>query len=319
MTGGERGGALKRLWPLVRLAVTGALLVGLLAKLSPSRLAATISDADPLYLVWTALLLLLVQALVVVKWHALVRARGMQVPAAGLARHFFVGNLLTNVLPTSIGGDLYRVVRVQRESGAPVADVTLTVLYERATGFAAMASLGATGAAYHLAGVRAGALVAAGLLPMFLVTALIIDRVPLPALLKRFRRLVRDRAEAMLLLRLTAFSLGIQVLYVSAIAIAGRAFGLDVSWWYWALATASVALATLLPVSIGGLGVRESGYAAVLAPVGAKAAAAASVGFSLGALLAAVSLLALAALEVATRISFRRLAGSALEVPVTDP
>jgi len=305
---------------LLRLGVSVAVIGGLLIKLSPARLADSIRGAEPIYLAWAGLLLLLVEGLVIVKWRILTMSRGLRLPGARLAHHFFVGNLLTNVLPTSVGGDVYRIVRVQRDSGGSVMDVTLTVVYERATGYAAMASLGAVGAAFHFAGAGAGVGVLLSFPVAFLVAALLVHQLPAPPLAGRLRSLVRSRADVLLLLRLTGFSALIQAAYVSVIGLVGKGFGVEVGWWYWATATAAVALATLLPVSFGGLGIRESGYAAVLAPVGARAAAAASVGFTLALLLTLVSLLGLVVLELAARVSPRWLpARSAVQLPITDP
>lgn len=305
---------------LLRAAVSAAVVAGLLLKLSPGRLGSAIRGADPVYLLWAGLLLLAVEVLVILKWRVLALSRGLRVPPTRLAHHFFVGNLLTNVLPTSVGGDLYRIVRVQRDTGGSVVDVTLSVLYERTTGYAAMASLGAVGAAFHFGGPGVGTGAFLGLPLAFLVGALLVGGLPAPPLTARFRALIRSRADLLLLLWLTGFSVVIQAAYVSVIALVGAAFRVEVGWWYWATATATVALATLLPISFGGLGIRESGYAAVLAPVGAKAAAAASVGFSLALLLTLVSVAGLVMLELAARLSPRVLAPrSAVPISATDP
>ena len=77
--------------------------------------------------------MVVVQALVVVNGGVLLRARRRGAVAA-VVRAYCVGNLLSNVLPTAVGGDVHRVYRIQREANARAADVTMSVLYERATG-----------------------------------------------------------------------------------------------------------------------------------------------------------------------------------------
>ena len=61
------------------------------------------------------------------------------------------------------------------------------------------------------------------------------------------------------------------VVYTGLIA---RAMGLDVSWSYLAVVVPLVALLTLLPVSINGMGLREVGLVVLLGPVGVPAASA---------------------------------------------
>ena len=287
-----------------RVAVTAGVLAALVAKLSPGEILRVVGDARPWPLVSAAAVLALVQTLVVAKWWWLARGRGIVAEGQLLGRSYFRANLLTTVLPTAIGGDVYRIYQVSRDANARTADVTMSVLFERATGYGAMASLGALGAAFHLGGAAAGvALLAAGLLlaPLALVA---VDRVWLPRLPAghRLRTVVRDRAELRRLVWMTMLSLGIQALYISSIVLIGLSFGVEASWWYWAWSVAVIAAATLIPLSLGGLGIRESGFAALLSRQSGSVAAGASVGFALGALLALVSAVALVGLEAASRL-----------------
>jgi uncharacterized membrane protein YbhN (UPF0104 family) len=171
-----------------------------------------------------------------------------------------------------------------------------------------MTCLGALGAAFQygsafigLAALAAGA-AAAGLL------AIALPRMPLPAVPHDhfLRNFLAHRREAMTVYRMAVFSLLIQALYISTIALAGKALGADVSWGYWAFTTWVVAVATLLPITLGGLGVRESSYSALLKQAGATAAQGASTGFALGALLVAANAIGLAAVEAAERLGYGR-------------
>jgi uncharacterized membrane protein YbhN (UPF0104 family) len=123
------------------------------------------------------------------------------------------------------------------------------------------------------------------------------------------RNLLADRREMMAVYRMAVFSLAIQALYISTIALAGRALGIDVSWWYWAFATWVVALALLLPITLGGLGVRESSYSALLDNAGATAAQGASAGFALGLLLIMAYGIGLLVIEAAERVGSRSAGG----------
>jgi hypothetical protein len=76
----------------------------------------------------------------------------------------------------------------------------------------------------------------------------------------------------------------------------------EVAWWYWAFATWVVAVAVLMPLTLGGLGVRESSFSALLKHAGATGAQGASTGFALALLLVVVNGAGLIAAELAERI-----------------
>jgi uncharacterized membrane protein YbhN (UPF0104 family) len=292
-----------RIFAAVRIAATLAIVGGLVFKLSPGDLRDAVADADPWLLFGAFAVMCVVQALVVAKWAVLLRARDVHAPPLQIVRAYCQGNLLSNVLPTAVGGDVYRVYRVQREADARATDVTMSVLYERATGYGAMTCFGALGAAFHYGEPALGFLLLAAGASAALVLAVVLPRAPFPALRDdhMLRNLLAHRRELMAVYQMFVFSLAIQALYISTIALTGRAFGVDVSWWYWAFATWVVAVAVLAPFTLGGLGVRESSFSALLRHAGASAAQGASTGFALALLLILVNGVGLALVEVLER------------------
>ena len=304
----EGGFLQSRLFSVVRVVATLAILVGLIIRISPEELLDTMRDANPWLLASAFCVLVITQMLVIAKWLTLLRTRDIDAPLLQVVRAYCVGNLLSTVLPTAVGGDVYRVYRIQHEADARAADVTMTVLYERATGYAAMTCVGALGAAFYygsvligLLALGAGVLAAAGM-------AYILPRFPFPALREGhfLRNLLAHRQEALVVYRMAVFSLLIQVLYISTITLTGRAFGAHISWWYWAFATWIVAVAVLLPVTLGGLGIRESTYAALIKRAGGTAAQGASTGFMLALLMIGVNALGLLLVEVGERLGYGR-------------
>jgi uncharacterized membrane protein YbhN (UPF0104 family) len=293
-----------RAFAALRVAVSLAIVAGLIWKLSPGDLADTLRDSNPWLIILAALLMIAVQALVIVKWRVLLLVRDVRLAGPELVRAYCVGNLLSNVLPTAVGGDVYRVYRVQRSGSARAADVTMSVLYERATGFGAMTCLGALGAAFYYGNAAFGLLALAAGVAAAGVLALVLPRVPFPAVRHDhfLRNLLAHRRELIAVYQMLVFSLAIQALNVSTLAIAGSALGIRISWWYWAFAIWVEAMAVLLPVTLGGLGVRESSFSALVKHAGGTAAQGASVGFALGLLYIVSNLIGLLGLEAGTRM-----------------
>ena len=71
------------------------------------------------------------------KWQMLLRADGVRVPLGSLLASYLIGSFFNLFLPSSIGGDSYRVVDASRHGGA--AKSFASVFADRLTGFLALA------------------------------------------------------------------------------------------------------------------------------------------------------------------------------------
>jgi glycosyltransferase 2 family protein len=83
------------------------------------------------------------------KWRLLLAIHGIQFGLGRLSRYYFVAVFFNNFLPTSIGGDGYRIYKTL-ENGRSKASAVIAVAMERLTGFGGLVVLGA-GAALWLA------------------------------------------------------------------------------------------------------------------------------------------------------------------------
>lgn len=303
----REGGFLRsRAFAFVRIAISLAVVAGLIYKLSPKDLLDTLRDADVPLLVAAFGLLMVSQLLVIAKWATLLRARDVHVGPLLLARCYSIAIILSTVLPTAIGGDVYRIYRVQRQPGVRAGDVTMSVLFERATGYFALTVFGALGAAFYYGELWVGfAALAGGAIGGGLML-LVVRRMPFPALRQdhMLRNLLAHRRELIVVYEMAIFSMVIQVFLISSIALAGRAFGAHIGWGYWAFTTWVVSMAVLLPITIGGLGVRESSYSVLVKHAGGNIAEGASTGFALALLQTLACAVILGAVEVAERMGY---------------
>lgn len=144
--------------PLLRLAkivITVALLVIVYRRIDFSALRgqfALLRTGWP----WIALTLLVLFPLNTLvsslKWRALLRADGLSVPVGTLFASHLIGSFFNLFLPSSIGGDVYRIADIGQRTGH-TAHTTASILFDRLTGFLAIALYGIV--FYVLAG-RAG-------------------------------------------------------------------------------------------------------------------------------------------------------------------
>lgn len=74
------------------------------------------------------------------RWHLLLAAQGLRVGLWRLTRYYLIGFFFNNFLPSSIGGDVARIMHV-RQDGCPLERGFGSVFVERLIGFLAMALL----------------------------------------------------------------------------------------------------------------------------------------------------------------------------------
>jgi uncharacterized membrane protein YbhN (UPF0104 family) len=274
---------LTRGWVL-RLAGS-VLLLGLLSALLPTgEVAAAFARVPPGLLLAVLALFLAGHAVAAAKWWLLL-GRG---PAFGAVLRAHLAGLAANLcLPGMAGGDLVRAGLVARNTGdlAPVAAAALADRLIDSFGLALLA-----GAGLLMLGAAAGqgwlvALVAAAL-ALLLAGAFLLLPPAVPALLARRPRLPGAGLALKLAAALGALarrpgrlglclllSMGVQTGFtLLAVWIAG-AIGIAAPFGAWLFAWSLAKILAVLPVSLGGLGVREAGLAALMAPFGPAPAA----------------------------------------------
>lgn len=289
----------RRALTAVRVFVTLGFLAALffIFGLTPRRLASAIKDADgpELALAFAVLSVLLV--LLSLKWYLIARGLDIRASFSSTTRLYLTSMVLNTVLPTAIGGDAYRVYFLSREGNTSLKRSFASVIIERATGYAGLLVLSAPAASFYFLGLLPGIAVSLAFLALFGLAYVLLRRLPVlnygedKSGLWHWGGLPSSASN---LYGIAVLSVVQQSLWVSAAAILGLAYDVSVPWSYWVLTVTALTLLTVLPVSVGGLGLREVGYAALLAPLGVEASRAAAIGLAMGfapSLLALVGLL----------------------------
>jgi uncharacterized protein (TIRG00374 family) len=284
---------------LTRLAVSAAILGALAWRINWGQVAAAFRALD--WGLWVASLGVLLAAQVVsaLRWQWLSRPLGFADPLRRYVGLYFVGMFFNLLLPTSVGGDAVRAVGLNAGSGRRMAAL-LSVLLDRLSGLLVLLALACVAAlacpvplpAWVTASVGGTALAAAVGLALLPASTRVLARIDSDGgrwhgVLVKVRRLaaaVREaagmyRREPRLMVGSTALSVLVQAASVVQVALVGRAVGAEVPMAVYGVAVPMVALLTLLPVSLSGMGVREAGMVLFLRPVGVPAGAAVTVAF----------------------------------------
>jgi uncharacterized membrane protein YbhN (UPF0104 family) len=274
---------------IVKVLVSAGLLYFLLRQVDMQRLWQTARAAS---LPWLGLALLLYFAMTLLsawRWGLLLAAQGVHLPFKTLEASFLLATFFNNFLPSNIGGDVIRIRDTARPAGSKTLATTV-VLLDRGLGLLGLifvAAVGATLAARQSetlgpfgpgvlwAGFAAG--LAATAPPLLMPQSIGKLLRPLRALHAewvdaRLERLTSVLARFRAAPRALAFCFagavlvqGTIVLFYAAIA---RGLHIPIPLMHLAILIPLSFIVQMLPVSVGGFGVRESTFTFYFAKIG---------------------------------------------------
>lgn len=295
----------------VRLAVSAVILAVLVAQ-APSfdwrHLVPRWTVGATLWLAVAAALTLAGIVLSALRWQKVLEALEIPARLPRLVSHYLAGQFVSNVLPTTIGGDVLRVSRLSRDTGESPGTFASVVL-ERMTGWLVLPVITFIGFVVnpglrHLGSATDVALVLAGTTLLTLVGVLAVagservgGRFAARAGWRRFAGAVhlgidqlRNRPAAAL--NVLAAGFAYQLALVLAAVAAAQALGVRPAGLTALLAFfPAVLIAQVLPISMSGLGVREGAFVLFLGPLGVAKEEAIALGLLLYLLNLVVSLL----------------------------
>ena len=267
---------------LLKIGVSVALLALLLAQAGWTQIGSTLAHA---HIGWLALGLLLGVAaagLQANQWRGLLLALGLERSFARCLRLDTEARVFDAALPSAIGGDVVRVTLVATAPAERAAAAT-AVLLRRVFGLPGLAllmaaSLAASAGLPYAGRIRPVAAVAvlgfAGLLAVLAGAGRFARSLPLPAKVRGMAATVgaaraqardRDGAERRPFVRATLRGLAFWTTVVLSQWCFMAAVGIDVPPQYAALVVTTVNALSLLPISLGGYGLREGAFSAFLA------------------------------------------------------
>ncbi|WP_195210311.1 lysylphosphatidylglycerol synthase transmembrane domain-containing protein [Actinomarinicola tropica] len=232
------------------------------------------------------------------RWHQVLAALGVHARWRHLFSHYLAGQFVSNVLPTTIGGDVLRVSRLSRETGLGPSTFASVVL-ERLSGWIVLPLITFSGLALNpgLRGLGRASTVATAIALVTLVGLMgVVIFVADKRLLGRFtssegwQRFVgavhlgvdgmrRRPTDAMAVL---AVGIGYQLVLVLAALMAAQALHIpQVGLTALLVFMPAVLIIQVLPIGISGLGLREGAFVLFLKPLGVPAEKAIALGLLL--------------------------------------
>ena len=261
----------KRRWALIRFLVSGGALAFVLATIGLEEIGRALLDASPIPLLLALALFFVGIVVRAARWRALLVALDIRVPFRRLVHLYFVGGFFNAFLPSGFGGDIVRVLELAQNAQA--TPVLGTVVVDRMTGLLVLFCMALVAAPFSgqllpletrlaIAGVALAGLLAGGLVLQGGLLRRWGRWLPGPLALTGEGPLARAyaaitacgwRAVGQAIVYSVVFNVILALInYLSAYAV-----GMRLSLTYFFLFVPILSLTLLLPISVGGLGVRE--------------------------------------------------------------
>jgi glycosyltransferase 2 family protein len=223
------------------------------------------------------------------RWQLILRATGHSVPILSLLNSYFAGMFFSIFLPGSYGGDMYRIYRVKRRIG-DLEVATASVFLERFAGLAAVFALALIGLPLALKIVGrwdivilflvCGGVIAGGFLliispQLLLWTEPLLVRLHLRSLVVRIAKIQKIVRQFLQHRRSLTLAIGVSLLVQLAVIyyqyLLARQLQIPISFLELLIFAPISIVVTLLPISLGGLGVQEGLWAYLFSRVGLTA------------------------------------------------
>lgn len=277
---------------LIRLALSFGLLAWVFGKIDMEHTWEVIRSADLGYLAWALAVFVFINIVILFRWGILISALKLHTPFWNVIQWFFIGLFCNLFLPSAVGGDVIKAIGLSRIVGQR-PKVFASVVLDRLSGFAGVVIVAAIMFMIgyeHIPDRSVGGSIMMMTLVSLSITAVLFSHRIYSFCCKLFNRwpalkeslmkihydiaLMRGKVKEGFLS--IFFSCLAQLLLAYVYYVIAKALNQNVDFIYFIIFSPLVCVATALP-SIGGLGVREMGWAFLLAKVGVPQGVAVSI------------------------------------------
>ncbi|MFA4889004.1 MAG: lysylphosphatidylglycerol synthase transmembrane domain-containing protein [Candidatus Omnitrophota bacterium] len=261
---------------LLRIGISAALLIFLFQKVDRKSLLEVIKGADKPLLLFSFLIFCLTYIFGLLRWEMLLKAVNIRLPFRRIIISYSGGIFFSLFLPSTIGGDFMRTVDLAAHTKKP-GEVMATVLLDRLSGYIGLAILALGSLIFGLKIIAdKSVLLSLAVIIIVLVSVLLVlfnkflyskinklldspDAGRIRELLRNMHREVHlFKHKKKIILRNLALSFVIQLIAPMSFYLTASALGLKVNIAYFLIFLPIIGAITLLPISIGGLGLRDA-------------------------------------------------------------
>jgi len=223
------------------------------------------------------------------RWKTLLKAQKANISLGFLSGSFLIGSFFNNLLPTSIGGDIFRTMDVSKKAGISAIKSGSIIVIDRFSGII-------TAAIYAIISLFLGFTTVGKTtftipVVVFFVLSLIIGFILInPAFFKldrlinrvRFLSKIRQKLKEiyhvflsfkvykLALFKAMIFSFALQIAVIASYYFSAKSIGIELSFASFIFIVPIVSIISFLPISIGGAGLRENSLVILMTALGAS-------------------------------------------------
>lgn len=271
---------------LLRISISVALLIFLFRGIDEKTLFKLIRDSDKLFLFYGALIYFLVYPLALFRWNMLLKAARIHLPLKRVVISYVGGIFFNLFLPSTIGGDFMRSMDLAKHT-KKTKEIVATVFLDRLSGYIGLVFIAVLAVLLGFKMVDDKVvLLSVAFLVVFLSVMLIVlfnnrvylkinkflhvppqnaEKLGLSALAKireglsnLHREIYYFRHKKKVIFYNLFLSLLLQLISPLSFYLLGLALGINIHIGYFFVYLPIIAAITLLPISIGGLGLRDA-------------------------------------------------------------
>jgi glycosyltransferase 2 family protein len=223
------------------------------------------------------------------RWQILLKTQGIIISKGYLSSSFLIGSFFNNLLPTSFGGDIYRSVDIANKAKVSIGKSASVLVMDRFSGvitssvyaiIALLLGFRTVGRTSYVIPVIVFFAVCVVILffllnPSFLGLNKLVKKIKFLSKIREKLREVYHTFQsfkkfklALVLALLCSFAL--QFGFIANCYLAARALGIDLSFASFVFLVPIVATIAMLPLSIGGTGIRENSQVFLMVALGAS-------------------------------------------------
>jgi len=278
------------LFTIFKIGISGFLIYFLLARIGFNKLLEQLTTANIYWIILSICIFSLSNFLGSVQWYLLLRSKRIKLPLWHVIKFYHVGLFFNNFLIGYVGGDAFRIYDIRKSSGDTNGALT-TVFFDRFIGFFTLSTLAVMVTLIWMKKLTSHVTVYT-ILIVFVIWVIGFYFLFQEKVAKKFSWLFRFflpkmvhyklkeiyyelnkfRHNKILLLHIFIISFGVQTLRILTHFFAAKAVGVNLDLFYFFIFVPIIALAASLPISLGGIGVREQSGVTLFTQVGVLSA-----------------------------------------------
>ncbi len=314
----------KVLTTLIKFIVSGGILYFLFRNMDLKMFFHDLRTVSPYVIIFVAVFFVCLQAISAYRWSIILK-KDVEVPYIKLLAIYFIGMFFNNFLPTMVGGDIIKGLYLYKESkkgGVSVASIFM----DRYSGFSALIIITTIALVTGYGHIHGTAL------PGFLILLIggytaaslviwvgslhswamnIMARIHFYGINHKidtlYKTLMGYKGHKDIIIKILLLSFIVQAGVIIGYYILARNLGIEVSLAYFFFFIPIATVITMLPISLGGLGIREGAFVYLFTMVGATKGQALSLSLIWYAVMVVVSMIG--------GVAFIKMGGHAREIP----